>query len=45
VCTLAPALIVETMLLKRFPRYLGKLSLSLYLVHVPIILILGEGRV
>ncbi len=26
---------VETMLLKRFPRYLGRLSFSLYLVHVP----------
>jgi peptidoglycan/LPS O-acetylase OafA/YrhL len=31
---------VETMLLKRFPRYLGRLSFSLYLVHVPIILTL-----
>ena len=29
---------VEKMLLKRFPRYLGRLSFSLYLVHVPIIL-------
>ena len=31
---------VEKMLLKRFPRYLGRLSFSLYLVHVPIILTL-----
>ncbi len=31
---------VEKMLLKRFPRYLGSLSFSLYLVHVPIILTL-----
>lgn len=31
---------VETMLLKRFPRYLGRLSFSLYLVHVPVILTL-----
>ena len=31
---------VEKMLLKRFPRYLGKLSFSLYLVHLPVILAL-----
>ena len=31
---------VEKMLLKRFPRYLGRLSFSLYLVHVPVILAL-----
>ncbi len=31
---------VEKMLLKRLPRYLGRLSFSLYLVHVPIILTL-----
>ena len=31
---------VEKMLLKRFPRYLGRLSFSLYLVHVPVILTL-----
>ena len=31
---------IETGLLKRFPRYLGKISFSLYLVHVPIILAL-----
>lgn len=31
---------VEMMLLKRFPRYLGRLSFSLYLVHVPVILTL-----
>ncbi len=38
---------VEKMLLKRFPRYLGRLSFSLYLVHVPVILaltILTHGR-
>jgi peptidoglycan/LPS O-acetylase OafA/YrhL len=38
---------VEKMLLKRFPRYLGKLSFSLYLVHVPVILtltILTHGK-
>jgi peptidoglycan/LPS O-acetylase OafA/YrhL len=34
---LAPGTI-ETMLLKRVPRYLGKISFSLYLVHVPVIL-------
>jgi peptidoglycan/LPS O-acetylase OafA/YrhL len=31
---------VEKMLLARFPRYLGKLSFSLYLVHVPVVLAL-----
>jgi peptidoglycan/LPS O-acetylase OafA/YrhL len=31
---------VEKMLLKKFPRYLGRLSFSLYLVHVPVILAL-----
>ena len=31
---------VEKMLLKRLPRHLGRLSFSLYLVHVPIILTL-----
>ena len=31
---------VETMLLKRMPRYLGKISFSLYLVHLPVILAL-----
>jgi peptidoglycan/LPS O-acetylase OafA/YrhL len=31
---------VESLLLKRFPRYLGRLSFSLYLVHVPVILAL-----
>jgi peptidoglycan/LPS O-acetylase OafA/YrhL len=31
---------VEKILLKRFPRYLGRLSFSLYLVHVPVILAL-----
>jgi peptidoglycan/LPS O-acetylase OafA/YrhL len=31
---------IETMLLKRFPRYLGRISFSLYLVHVPVILML-----
>jgi peptidoglycan/LPS O-acetylase OafA/YrhL len=31
---------METMLLKRAPRYLGKISFSLYLVHVPVILAL-----
>jgi peptidoglycan/LPS O-acetylase OafA/YrhL len=31
---------VEKMLLNRFPRYLGRLSFSLYLVHVPVILTL-----
>jgi peptidoglycan/LPS O-acetylase OafA/YrhL len=31
---------IETMLLKKFPRYLGKISFSLYLVHVPVILTL-----
>jgi peptidoglycan/LPS O-acetylase OafA/YrhL len=31
---------VETMLLKRIPRYLGKISFSLYLVHLPVILAL-----
>ena len=31
---------IETMLLRRFPRYLGKISFSLYLVHVPVILAL-----
>jgi peptidoglycan/LPS O-acetylase OafA/YrhL len=38
---------VEKMLLKRFPRYLGRLSFSLYLVHVPVILtltILTHGK-
>jgi peptidoglycan/LPS O-acetylase OafA/YrhL len=29
---------IEAMLLRRFPRYLGKISFSLYLVHVPVIL-------
>jgi peptidoglycan/LPS O-acetylase OafA/YrhL len=29
---------VEKLLLMRFPRYLGRLSFSLYLVHVPVIL-------
>jgi peptidoglycan/LPS O-acetylase OafA/YrhL len=29
---------VERLLLMRFPRYLGRLSFSLYLVHVPVIL-------
>ncbi len=36
---LAPGM-METMLLKRAPRYLGKISFSLYLVHVPVILAL-----
>jgi peptidoglycan/LPS O-acetylase OafA/YrhL len=31
---------VETLLMKRFPRYLGRISFSLYLVHVPVILAL-----
>ncbi len=31
---------IETMLLKRAPRYLGRISFSLYLVHVPLILAL-----
>jgi len=31
---------IETMLLKRIPRYLGRISFSLYLVHVPVILAL-----
>jgi peptidoglycan/LPS O-acetylase OafA/YrhL len=31
---------VEKMLLRKFPRYLGRLSFSLYLVHVPVILAL-----
>ena len=31
---------IETMLLKEFPCYLGKISFSLYLVHVPVILTL-----
>ena len=31
---------IETGLLKRSPRYLGKISFSLYLVHVPLILAL-----
>jgi len=31
---------VETLLTKRFPRYLGRISFSLYLVHVPVILAL-----
>ena len=31
---------VEKMLLMRFPRYLGRLSFSLYLVHVPVVLAL-----
>ena len=31
---------IETMLLSRFPRYLGRISFSLYLVHVPVILAL-----
>jgi peptidoglycan/LPS O-acetylase OafA/YrhL len=31
---------LETLLLKRIPRYLGKISFSLYLVHVPVILAL-----
>ena len=38
---------VETLLLKRFPRYLGRISFSLYLVHVPVILaltILTHGK-
>jgi peptidoglycan/LPS O-acetylase OafA/YrhL len=36
---LAPGM-MEAMLLKRVPRYLGKISFSLYLVHVPVILAL-----
>jgi peptidoglycan/LPS O-acetylase OafA/YrhL len=31
---------VQTLLMKRFPRYLGRISFSLYLVHVPLILAL-----
>lgn len=31
---------IETVLLKSAPRYLGKISFSLYLVHVPVILAL-----
>jgi peptidoglycan/LPS O-acetylase OafA/YrhL len=31
---------IEAMLLRRFPLYLGKISFSLYLVHVPVILTL-----
>ncbi len=38
---------IETMLLKPIPRYLGKISFSLYLVHVPVVLaltILTHGK-
>ncbi len=31
---------VQKLLMKRFPRYLGRISFSLYLVHVPVILAL-----
>ena len=31
---------IETGLLKRFPRYLGRISFSLYLVHLPLVLAL-----
>jgi peptidoglycan/LPS O-acetylase OafA/YrhL len=31
---------IETVLLKRAPRYLGKISFSLYLVHLPVVLAL-----
>jgi peptidoglycan/LPS O-acetylase OafA/YrhL len=31
---------IEAVLLKSFPRYLGRISFSLYLVHVPVILAL-----
>jgi peptidoglycan/LPS O-acetylase OafA/YrhL len=31
---------IENALLRRFPRYLGKISFSLYLVHVPLVLAL-----